>query len=185
MSFAVASFFGLNGPHGQTRLAPLLMRIFYSGITLSGRRTTLRALAKPISPPLADVQIRCEDTGALWRESLVRSPVDGTIDAQGLFLRDAHAVVVVVDSQLSRLQASVEHLARLRAGLVDIGREPETLPIVFQCNKRDLPEVASEAQLRSALEWPHCVYVESVARTGAGVVEALRTAISLVALPKP
>lgn len=160
------------------------MRIFYAGAPLSGRKTTLKSLSGPFTPPLTDVQVRCEDTGALWRESLVRSPIDGTVDAQGLFVRAAEVVVFVVDSQVSRLESNVAHLARLRSGLEDVDRHPDTLPIVFQCNKRDLRVLSSMAELREALVWPRCEFVESIASKGVGTVEAIRAAIALASAPK-
>lgn len=106
-----------------------------------------------------------------------------------LVLRHVDAIVFVVDSQHARLEQNVESIANLYANLRRQGDDPDLLPLVVQYNKRDLPEIASVAELRAALRVPSGVpEVEAVAVRGIGVFETmkavLRQSMQLVGDPR-
>jgi hypothetical protein len=96
------------------------------------------------------------------------------------FLESASAIVFVVDSQVERQEANQHHLERLRRDLAGVGRSEADVPLVFQCNKRDLPNAATMATIAEWVSWPAGEYVPSVARTGDGVVNAIKCALGAV-----
>ena len=67
-----------------------------------------------------------------------------------LVMRGTDAVVFVANSAADRLDENVASLAEMNENLKANGIDPETIPIVFQYNKRDLPEVLSVEQLIDA-----------------------------------
>jgi signal recognition particle receptor subunit beta len=60
------------------------------------------------------------------------------------------------------------------------GYDPDRLPLVIQYNKRDLPNVASLAELHALLNRRNVPELEASATTGIGVFETLKAVIKLV-----
>jgi signal transduction histidine kinase/signal recognition particle receptor subunit beta len=87
-------------------------------------------------------------------------------------LAGADGVVFVADSQKGQEKANLESLANLQENLRANGLDPETLPLVLQYNKRDLPNVLSRAELDKLLNPRGYPAFETVATTGRGVMEA-------------
>jgi signal recognition particle receptor subunit beta len=90
-----------------------------------------------------------------------------------LVLKGVDGVVFVADSQRPMLQANVESLHNLEENLAEMGLSLDTIPLILQYNKRDLPGVCSVEELNQALNrnnWPH---IESSAINGTGVFETL------------
>jgi small GTP-binding protein len=81
-------------------------------------------------------------------------------------------VMFVADSQRSVARANEESLANLGENLKANGLDPETVPIVFSYNKRDLPDVLSRSELDKSLNGRGYPVFETVATSGAGVLEA-------------
>jgi CheY-like chemotaxis protein len=96
-----------------------------------------------------------------------------------MVLREADAVVFVVDSQARLLDANVESLENLRKNLIANDLDP-ALPMVIQYNKRDLPSAMPVAALNERLNKRGVPFHEAVALTGVGVKETLRTAVNLL-----
>ncbi len=63
-------------------------------------------------------------------------------------LQRADGVVFVADSQLSQMADNFESFDNLETNLSMVGLTLERLPLVLQFNKRDLPDVVSEEELR-------------------------------------
>lgn len=106
-----------------------------------------------------------------------------------LVLRNVDGVVFVVDSQRARFEDNEQSIANLYANLRRQHDDPDTLPLVVQYNKRDLPGVASIRELREHLRVPSEVSeVEAIATRGIGVLETmkiiLRECLSLVGDPR-
>lgn len=96
------------------------------------------------------------------------------------FMRIVDGIVLVIDSQRERLAADAERVEMLVRDLEDAGRDPHVVPLVFQLNKRDLPNAERMELLQDALQWPGpTAYVESVAKRGLGASEALETLLRL------
>jgi signal recognition particle receptor subunit beta len=103
-----------------------------------------------------------------------------------LVLKGVDGVVFVADSQKPMLAANVESLKNLEENLAEMGQTFETLPVVLQYNKRDLPDVVSVEEMNRLLNpksWPH---FEASAVTGTGVFDTLKgiSKLTLVSLKK-
>jgi signal recognition particle receptor subunit beta len=91
-----------------------------------------------------------------------------------LVLKGVDGVVFVADSQRAMIQANVESFRNLEENLAEMGLSVDSLPVVLQFNKRDLPDICTVDELNAALNrgtWP-CF--EASAVTGAGVFETLK-----------
>lgn len=96
------------------------------------------------------------------------------------FLRTADGLIFVVDSQNEALDRNIDMLDFCLAMLGFVKKKPEDVPLVFQLNKRDLPNIISIDVLKSRLKWPGCQYVESIASKDIGVYQALDELVSLI-----
>lgn len=92
-----------------------------------------------------------------------------------LVLQGADGVVFVGDSQADRLEDNVESFENFIVNLQENNLDIETIPLVIQFNKRDLPNAIDLNELKDALQiderWD-CF--ESVATRGTGVIETLK-----------
>lgn len=91
-----------------------------------------------------------------------------------LVLNGADGVVFVADSQRAARDANLESLESLRENLDELGVEEESFPIVFQYNKRDLPELMSVREMSDELNWLNAPEFETEATQGTGVIPALK-----------
>ena len=103
-----------------------------------------------------------------------------------LVLKGVDGVVFVADSQRAMLQANADSFHNLEENLAEMGLSVETLPLVLQFNKRDLPDICSVDELNQALNRNNWSWVESSAVTGAGVFETLKeiSKVTLLSLKK-
>jgi len=97
-----------------------------------------------------------------------------------LVLRGADGVVFVADSQDSMKESNLDSLANLRTNLRINRLDPEKIALVFQLNKRDLPNVASVEEMKAYLQPGDAPVVEAAAITGAGVTATLRAAVARI-----
>jgi signal recognition particle receptor subunit beta len=91
-----------------------------------------------------------------------------------LVLQGADGVVFVADSQRSLMDENRESLDNLRENLSSWGMTLEELPLVFQYNKRDLPDIALPSELARLLDVGNRPAFEGVAVQGRGVLDTLR-----------
>lgn len=92
-----------------------------------------------------------------------------------LILKGLDGVIFVADSQIERMDENLESLRNLERNLEQQGYDIREIPLIMQYNKRDLPNVASLAELRSALNPYNAPEIESCASEGKGVFESLKT----------
>src|SRR5262245_5736218 len=97
-----------------------------------------------------------------------------------LVLRGADGVVVVADSQIQKKLSNVEGFQNIEENLREHGRDLRDLPLVFQFNKIDLPNLMPPAELNQILNKLSAPSFESCATTGVGVLEALKGITKLV-----
>lgn len=93
-----------------------------------------------------------------------------------LVLTGADGVVFVADSQPERQDANLESLENLAANFVEQGRSLDTVPLVFQYNKQDLPRALRPEVLDERLRGEAFAAAPSfgtVATHGTGVLESL------------
>ncbi|MGZ3743003.1 MAG: GTP-binding protein [Pseudobdellovibrionaceae bacterium] len=91
-----------------------------------------------------------------------------------LILKGLDGVIFVADSQVERMDENLEALKNLKRNLEQQGYDIREIPLVMQYNKRDLLNVASLAEMRSALNFYNAPEVEASASEGKGVFESLK-----------
>lgn len=92
-------------------------------------------------------------------------------------LQRADCVVFVADSQSSQQSVNGESFANLEQNLALVGLDIEKLPLVIQFNKRDLPDIPSEIELRRTWEPTGLPLFMASALDGAGVLETFMAAL--------
>jgi signal recognition particle receptor subunit beta len=94
-------------------------------------------------------------------------------------LQGCDGVAFVADSQIAETKNNNESFANLRQNLKDNRLDTENIPIVIQFNKRDLPKVRSEDEIKRIAQRGKEPVFPAVAIKGDGVVE---TFLGLAAL---
>ena len=172
-------------------------KIVYYGIGLSGKTTNLHFIHKTVNPRDVGgmVSIDTETERTLYFDLL---PLDlgrvhgfairfqlYTVPGQVLYqqtrisvLKGADCVVFVADSQPTKLQENRESLYELTEQLTRMGKQPGEFPLVFQWNKRDLPNALPVPILEQYLNPYRGPSFEAVAVTGRGVIESLRVSVN-------
>ena len=97
-----------------------------------------------------------------------------------LVLRGADGVVFVADSQPSMRESNLQSLDNLKTNLRINRIDPDKVALVFQYNKRDLPNAASVEEMSSYLQPVDAPVVEAAALNGVGVTATLRAAVSRI-----
>lgn len=170
----------------------LVFKIVYYGPGLGGKTTTLEYLHRTTKPEHRGklVSLATPVDRTLYFDFLpVRlPPVRGmnvrlqlfTVPGQVYFnatrklvLTGADGIVFVSDSQAGRADANLESLENLRENLAEQGRELSQIPLIFQHNKRDLPDLLSLEELDEMLNPFDAISVPASARTGMGIFEGL------------
>lgn len=168
----------------------LTIKLVYYGPAMSGKTTNLIALHDLLSPDLKGELMTLETqndrtlffdllplgfrTPTCWLVKFKLYTVPGQVvhDAtRKAVLSRADGVVFVADSQCSQGVNNAESFQNLEENVRRVGLDFETLPLVVQFNKRDLPNVLSEEEIQtrwSAASWP---LVMASALTGVGVQE--------------
>jgi hypothetical protein len=103
-----------------------------------------------------------------------------------LVLKGVDGIVFVADSQRPMLQANIDSFRNLEENIGEMGLSLDTLPIVLQFNKRDLPDILSVDEMNAALNRGNWSHVEASAFTGMGVFETLKeiSRVTLLSLKK-
>jgi len=91
-----------------------------------------------------------------------------------LILKGADGVVFVADSQVNRFEANVESVENLEQNLAEHKLTLDQIPYVVQYNKRDLPDLSTLEELRTAINPRRVPEFEAAAKSGAGVFETLK-----------
>jgi hypothetical protein len=97
-----------------------------------------------------------------------------------LVLRGADGVVFVADSQVEMKESNLDSLENLRTNLRLNRIDPGKVALVYQLNKRDLPNVETVEEMTSYLGATPSSVVEASAKTGVGVTATLRNAVAKI-----
>ena len=97
-----------------------------------------------------------------------------------LVLRGADGVVFVADSQASMKESNLDSLENLKTNLRINRLDPGKVALVFQYNKRDLPNVSTVEEMNAYLQPGDAPVVEASAINGQGVTATLRAAITRI-----
>jgi mutual gliding-motility protein MglA len=169
-------------------------KIVYYGPGLCGKTTNLHYIYQKAAPQTRGEMVSLEtetdrtlffdllpiDVGVIggFKARLQLYTVPGQVfynTTRKLVLKGADGIVFVTDSQKPLLEANLASLGNLRENLAEIGLDLDETPLVFQLNKRDLPNALPPEDLQRALdpERRH-EFVEASAVSGKGVFETLK-----------
>lgn len=95
-------------------------------------------------------------------------------ETRKLVLKGSDAIVFVADSQDHMMDENRQSLRDLKDNLAANGIDYNTIPMIFQWNKRDLPHLIPEAELSATLNDRGVKTLPAVASQGQGVLESLR-----------
>jgi hypothetical protein len=168
-------------------------KIVYYGPGLCGKTTNLQYIYEKTDPKLKGKMISLatetdrtlffdfmplklgEIKGFKVRFHLYTVPGQVFYDAsRKLILKGADGVVFVADSQVDRMDANLDSFDNLRENLKEHGFDLDTIPLVLQYNKRDLPDIESVDELEKALNYRNVKSFEAAAIKGVGVFETLK-----------
>lgn len=91
----------------------------------------------------------------------------------------ADGVVFVADSRTEQMAVNFESFGNLEKNLAMVGLSIERLPLVLQFNKRDLPDIVSEDEIRRTWEPSGLPVTMASALQGWGVQDTFRTILNL------
>jgi signal recognition particle receptor subunit beta len=168
----------------------LTVKLVYYGPALSGKTTNLQAIHRLLAPEgrgrLMTLETRDDRTlffdllplsfntasGLTVRIKLFTVP--GQVihnSTRKLVLQGADGVAFIADSQVQEIRANQASFKDLRRNLRENGLDPSKLPLVIQYNKRDLPNIRSEDEIkRMAAMGKEPTYL-STATHGTGVAD--------------
>jgi len=97
-----------------------------------------------------------------------------------MVLNGVDGLVFVADSDKTRLQDNLESHEDLKSMLKEYGYDYNTIPLVYQYNKRDLFYITEVEEMEEALNERGCRSFEASAVKGEGVMETFRAVCSEV-----
>ncbi|MCR9165268.1 MAG: GTP-binding protein [Nannocystaceae bacterium] len=166
------------------------LKLVYYGPALSGKTTNLQQLHRLMGGQTASelLTLNTRDDRTLFFDLLpLRFTTRGGLDiklklftvpgqvmhaaTRRIVLQGADGVAFIADSQVSQTRNNNESFADLRRNLAENDIGLDDVAIVIQFNKRDLPGIRSDAEVRKiASKGKEPVY-EATAIEGAGVAE--------------
>src|SRR6266496_4041523 len=166
----------------------LTAKVLYYGPALCGKTTNLQLLHDRLDPKTVGnlVMLSTQTDRTIYFDLL---PVElgeikgytirfqlATVPGQTAFnetrrivLKGADGIVFVADSQWTMLPKNLESWQSLKENLVENGTAVETIPVVIQYNKRDLPCILSVDAMQEALGFSAYPHIDAVASEGQGV----------------
>ncbi|GEM_PF-417979 len=170
----------------------ITVKIVYYGPALSGKTTNVKKISerlpqerkgKMVTLPTKEDRTLFFDflpfslgTKTDYKVRIQLYTVPGQVfyeSTRRLVLQGADGVVFVADSQKELLENNLESLESMKKNLKLNGLNYNTIPLVLQYNKRDLPNILSIQKLDSALNELGRPSFPSIAIKGEGVLETL------------
>ena len=97
-----------------------------------------------------------------------------------LVLQGADGIVFVADSRRGKMDENLESFSNLEENLLEYGMDINTIPLVLQYNKRDLPDLYTVDEINEKLNKYNSPFFEAVAVTGEGVFPTLKKLSQMV-----
>ena len=94
-----------------------------------------------------------------------------------MLLKNTDSIVFVANSATDRWQENLQSMKEMTEYLLDHGIEPSSLPVVFQYNKRDLPDTTDMKIMERGLNARGAPSFSSVATESTGVLETFGSAL--------
>jgi signal recognition particle receptor subunit beta len=168
------------------------VKIVYYGPGLSGKTTNLQFIHQNIEPSQRGkmVSLATNEDRTLFFDFL---PIElenirrykmrfhlYTVPGQVYYkatrlavLTGVDGLILVVDSQTEKMEENLYSLKELKENLQKYGKRIETIPLIIQYNKRDLPDILPIEELNKEINYLNFPYFASVATEGKGVFESL------------
>ncbi len=170
----------------------LTIKLVYYGPALSGKTTNLQSIHELVSGESRGrlMTLETKDDRTLFFDLLPLTLQAGrgvqvriklfTVPGQvihnatrRLVLQGADGVAFIADSQRAETKANAAAFVNLRQNLIDNGLDAARMPLVIQFNKRDMPDIRTDAEIDDlARKGKEPVY-KAVALRGQGVLETL------------
>jgi signal recognition particle receptor subunit beta len=168
----------------------LTIKLVYYGPALSGKTTNLQAIHRLLTPNgrgrLMTLETRDDrtlffdllplsistETGLTVRIKLFTVP--GQVihnSTRRLVLQGADGVAFIADSQVNEVRANQLSFKDLRKNLRENGIDPGAMPVVIQYNKRDLPAIRSQEEIKRMASMGRERTYLATATHGTGVME--------------
>lgn len=170
----------------------LTLKLVYYGPALSGKTTNLQAVHELVTAESRGrlMTLETKDDRTLFFDLLPLSvmahrglsiriklfTVPGQVihnATRRLVLQGADGVAFIADSQRAETKANAAAFVNLRQNLIENGFDPATMPLVIQFNKRDMPDVRSDAEIDALAQKGKEPVYKAVALRGRGVLETL------------
>jgi len=168
----------------------LTIKLVYYGPALSGKTTNLQAMHRLTAPGscgrLMTLETRDDrtlffdllpltfDVGGSVRVRLKVFTVPGQVmhnATRRLVLQGADGIAFIADSQKSETKANQQAFLNMQENLRENSFDPATTPLVIQFNKRDLPNVRTDAEIDALAARGKEPVFKAVATRGVGVME--------------
>jgi len=170
----------------------LTIKLVYYGPALSGKTTNLQSIHELVSGESRGrlMTLETKDDRTLFFDLLPLTLKAGrgvqvriklfTVPGQvihnatrRLVLQGADGVAFIADSQRAETKANAAAFVNLRQNLIDNGLDAARMPLVIQFNKRDMPDIRTDAEIDDlARKGKEPVY-KAIALRGQGVLETL------------
>lgn len=171
----------------------MTVKIVYYGPGLCGKTTNLQHIYQKTSPETRGEMVSLEteadrtlffdllplEVGTIgeYKTKIQLYTVPGQVfynTTRKLVLKGVDGIVFVADSQKAMSDANIESFNNLRENLKELGLRLEDIPLVFQYNKRDLPNLMNVQELNLILNKNGYPFIEAIATQGKGVFETLK-----------
>jgi signal recognition particle receptor subunit beta len=181
------------------KLREINLKIVYYGPSLSGKTSSLQYIHSRTKPERRGelISLKTREDRTLYFDYMQFQmgeisglkprfniyTVPGQVYYRGtrkLVLKGVDGIVFVADSQIKRLGENIDAIKDLFNDLEDLGFVPQDVPMILQCNKRDLPEIMPISTLKENLGLNGTPTFESVAIDGMGVLDGLKSIINQV-----
>lgn len=181
------------------KLREINLKIVYYGPSLSGKTTSLQYIHSRTKPERRGelISLKTREDRTLYFDYMQFEmgeisglkprfniyTVPGQVYYRGtrkLVLKGVDGIVFVADSQIKRLGENMSAIKDLFEDLGELGFIPQDVPMILQCNKRDLPEIMPIPTLKENLGLNGIPTYESVAVDGVGVLDGLKSIVNQV-----
>ena len=183
------------------QLRQLNLKIVYYGPALSGKTTNLEQIHARIDPARRSdlISLKTSEDRTLFFDflQLELGKINGltpkiqlyTVPGQAyyevsrkLVLRGADGVVFVADSGANRLNDNLDSWINMKKHLASLGIPLQSLPLIVQLNKQDLPNAMPPQILVGTLNCQRYKAFPAVALKGNGVFDTLKAILNSVVL---
>jgi signal recognition particle receptor subunit beta len=176
----------------------ITLKIVYYGPALSGKTTNLQMIHQLLDPQARGrlMSLDTADDRTLFfdllpvffksktgfKVKIKLYTVPGQImhiSTRRIVLSGADGVVFIADSQRSEAKANNEAWKSMMENFRENGLDPEHTPIAIQFNKRDMPDVRTDAEIEAIKASSKEPVFKAIAIRGTGVLETLFALLKL------